>query len=185
MQGMLLLLFRRLLCKTEERWKRIYDSSPLFPPEGKMTTRSRLDAIVSSIVAVHPHEISSLLHSSSCFFFVSRPSLSLSVDLLIKCFSTIYVRFRGIGWSTILLYLLPILIEFWGWVSFISMPFLLFGKASSSFSFCILFLCYWISTFCIMRHAINLHPRFCGPHMGGECWDFSNICCDYEPLRYC
>ncbi|KAJ8624532.1 hypothetical protein MRB53_033062 [Persea americana] len=35
-----------------------------------MTTRSRLDAIVSSIVAVHPHEISSLLHSSSCFFFI-------------------------------------------------------------------------------------------------------------------
>ncbi|KAF5205633.1 TLC ATP/ADP transporter [Thalictrum thalictroides] len=32
--------------------------------------RNRIEAIVSSIVSVHPHEISALLHSSSCFFFI-------------------------------------------------------------------------------------------------------------------
>lgn len=32
--------------------------------------RSRTERIVSSIVKVHPHEISSLLHSFSCFFFI-------------------------------------------------------------------------------------------------------------------
>ncbi|KAI3987170.1 hypothetical protein MKX01_031654 [Papaver californicum] len=32
--------------------------------------RSRMERIVSSIVKVHPHEISSLLHSFSCFFFI-------------------------------------------------------------------------------------------------------------------
>ncbi|XP_037496559.1 uncharacterized protein LOC105649197 isoform X2 [Jatropha curcas] len=32
--------------------------------------RSRLDAILSTFVSVHPHEVSSLLHSSSCFFFI-------------------------------------------------------------------------------------------------------------------
>ncbi|CAA7031988.1 unnamed protein product [Microthlaspi erraticum] len=36
----------------------------------KMAGRFRLDAIVSAIVTVHPHEISALLHSSSCFFFI-------------------------------------------------------------------------------------------------------------------
>ncbi|XP_021904044.1 uncharacterized protein LOC110819229 [Carica papaya] len=35
-----------------------------------MSIRSRLDAIVSSMVTVHPHEIPALLHSSSCFFFI-------------------------------------------------------------------------------------------------------------------
>ncbi|XP_077239158.1 TLC ATP/ADP transporter isoform X2 [Tasmannia lanceolata] len=35
-----------------------------------MITRSRVEAIVSSIVTVHPHEISALIHSSSCFFFI-------------------------------------------------------------------------------------------------------------------
>ncbi|XP_043724811.1 uncharacterized protein LOC122671575 [Telopea speciosissima] len=35
-----------------------------------MTIRSRLRSIVSSIVSVYPHEISALLHSSSCFFFI-------------------------------------------------------------------------------------------------------------------
>lgn len=35
-----------------------------------MACRSRLESIVSSIVSVHPHEISSLIHSSSCFFFL-------------------------------------------------------------------------------------------------------------------
>lgn len=36
-----------------------------------MALRSpRIDAIVLSIVDVHPHEISPLLHSSSCFFFI-------------------------------------------------------------------------------------------------------------------
>lgn len=39
-----------------------------------MSIRSRLDAIVSSMVTVHPHEIPALLHSSSCFFFVSLHS---------------------------------------------------------------------------------------------------------------
>ncbi|KFK24952.1 hypothetical protein AALP_AA8G047200 [Arabis alpina] len=35
-----------------------------------MAGRFRLDAIVSAIVTVHPHEIPALLHSSSCFFFI-------------------------------------------------------------------------------------------------------------------
>ncbi|OVA17258.1 ADP/ATP carrier protein [Macleaya cordata] len=35
-----------------------------------MLNRLRVEAIVSSIVSVHPHEISSLLHSFSCFFFI-------------------------------------------------------------------------------------------------------------------
>ncbi|KAJ0266357.1 TLC ATP/ADP transporter [Hirschfeldia incana] len=35
-----------------------------------MAGRFRLDAVVSSIVTVHPHEIPALLHSSSCFFFI-------------------------------------------------------------------------------------------------------------------
>ncbi|XP_050209684.1 uncharacterized protein LOC126660307 isoform X2 [Mercurialis annua] len=34
------------------------------------TSRSRLDAILSIFVSVHPHEVSPLLHSSSCFFFI-------------------------------------------------------------------------------------------------------------------
>nr|XP_008369347.2 uncharacterized protein LOC103432905 [Malus domestica] len=33
-------------------------------------SRSRLDTILSTFVVVHPHEISALLHSSSCFFFI-------------------------------------------------------------------------------------------------------------------
>ncbi|XP_021654783.1 uncharacterized protein LOC110652183 isoform X3 [Hevea brasiliensis] len=32
--------------------------------------RSRLDSILSTFVSVHPHEVSSVLHSSSCFFFI-------------------------------------------------------------------------------------------------------------------
>ncbi|XP_010423482.1 PREDICTED: uncharacterized protein LOC104708584 isoform X1 [Camelina sativa] len=35
-----------------------------------MAGRFRLEAVVSSIVTVHPHEIPALLHSSSCFFFI-------------------------------------------------------------------------------------------------------------------
>ncbi|XP_010543686.1 PREDICTED: uncharacterized protein LOC104816518 [Tarenaya hassleriana] len=35
-----------------------------------MSSRLRLDAFVSAIVPVHPHEIPVLLHSSSCFFFI-------------------------------------------------------------------------------------------------------------------
>ncbi|KAJ4977774.1 hypothetical protein NE237_008554 [Protea cynaroides] len=35
-----------------------------------MTVRSRFHSIVSSIVSVHPHEISALLHAFSCFFFI-------------------------------------------------------------------------------------------------------------------
>ncbi|XP_060675473.1 uncharacterized protein LOC107413977 isoform X2 [Ziziphus jujuba] len=35
-----------------------------------MIGRSRLDAIVSIFVSVHPHETSCLLHSSLCFFFI-------------------------------------------------------------------------------------------------------------------
>ncbi|XP_042388653.1 uncharacterized protein LOC121980615 [Zingiber officinale] len=35
-----------------------------------MGMRSRAEAIISSIVPVHPHEISSLIHSASCFFFL-------------------------------------------------------------------------------------------------------------------
>ncbi|KAJ6804677.1 uncharacterized protein M6B38_184210 [Iris pallida] len=35
-----------------------------------MAMRSRADAIISSIVTVHPHEIPALIHSSSCFFFI-------------------------------------------------------------------------------------------------------------------
>ncbi|KAL1197047.1 hypothetical protein V5N11_024840 [Cardamine amara subsp. amara] len=35
-----------------------------------MGSRFRLDAVVSTIVTVHPHEIPALLHSSSCFFFI-------------------------------------------------------------------------------------------------------------------
>ncbi|XP_048231644.1 uncharacterized protein LOC8259531 isoform X4 [Ricinus communis] len=33
-------------------------------------SRCRLDAILSKLVSVHPHEVSPLLHSSSCFFFI-------------------------------------------------------------------------------------------------------------------
>ncbi|KAK1321283.1 hypothetical protein QJS10_CPA03g00977 [Acorus calamus] len=35
-----------------------------------MTPRSRASSILSSIVTVHPHEVSALIHSSSCFFFI-------------------------------------------------------------------------------------------------------------------
>ncbi|KAG1338121.1 ADP,ATP carrier protein [Cocos nucifera] len=35
-----------------------------------MGMRSRMEAIISSIVLVHPHEISALIHSASCFFFI-------------------------------------------------------------------------------------------------------------------
>ncbi|XP_010253144.1 PREDICTED: uncharacterized protein LOC104594525 isoform X2 [Nelumbo nucifera] len=35
-----------------------------------MLIGSRIGAVVSSIVSVYPHEISALLHSSSCFFFI-------------------------------------------------------------------------------------------------------------------
>ena len=35
-----------------------------------IVSRSRLDAVVSIFVPVHPHETSALLHSSTCFFFV-------------------------------------------------------------------------------------------------------------------
>lgn len=35
-----------------------------------MGGRLRLDAVVSAIVTVHPHEIPALLHSASCFFFI-------------------------------------------------------------------------------------------------------------------
>ncbi|CAN6463256.1 unnamed protein product [Victoria cruziana] len=35
-----------------------------------MLSRSRVDSIVSCVVSVHPHEISPLLHSAACFFFV-------------------------------------------------------------------------------------------------------------------
>jgi hypothetical protein len=43
-----------------------------------MLLRSRAEAIIHSIVTVHPHEIPALLHSASTFFFVSSSSLSLS-----------------------------------------------------------------------------------------------------------
>lgn len=33
-------------------------------------TNPRLNAILSAFVSVHSHEVSALLHSSSCFFFV-------------------------------------------------------------------------------------------------------------------
>ena len=49
----------------------------LFPPIGKQKRamgRSRLDALVSVFVTVHPHESSALLHSFFCFFFVSFSS---------------------------------------------------------------------------------------------------------------
>ncbi|KAK3230039.1 hypothetical protein Dsin_001920 [Dipteronia sinensis] len=36
----------------------------------QVMSKSRLDAIVSTFVTVHPHETSALLHSSSCFFFI-------------------------------------------------------------------------------------------------------------------
>ncbi|KAG9454521.1 hypothetical protein H6P81_007425 [Aristolochia fimbriata] len=35
-----------------------------------MAIRSRVDPIISSIVAVHPHEITALIHSALCFFFI-------------------------------------------------------------------------------------------------------------------
>ncbi|XP_024026026.1 uncharacterized protein LOC21394490 isoform X2 [Morus notabilis] len=35
-----------------------------------IVSRSRLDAVVSMFVTVHPHETSALVHSSSCFFFI-------------------------------------------------------------------------------------------------------------------
>ncbi|XP_020588199.1 uncharacterized protein LOC110030008 isoform X2 [Phalaenopsis equestris] len=35
-----------------------------------MASRSWLDSIISTIVSVHPHEITALIHSSSCFFFL-------------------------------------------------------------------------------------------------------------------
>ncbi|KAB2010054.1 hypothetical protein ERO13_D10G187300v2 [Gossypium hirsutum] len=36
----------------------------------ELISRRRLDAFISIFVTVHPHEISALLHSSSCFFFI-------------------------------------------------------------------------------------------------------------------
>ncbi|TYI07251.1 hypothetical protein ES332_A10G215100v1 [Gossypium tomentosum] len=36
----------------------------------ELINRRRLDAFISIFVTVHPHEISALLHSSSCFFFI-------------------------------------------------------------------------------------------------------------------
>lgn len=47
-----------------------------------MALRSRIEAIVSAVVTVHPHEIPALVRSSSCFFFVCTPSLLLSSPLL-------------------------------------------------------------------------------------------------------
>ncbi|KAJ4831185.1 hypothetical protein Tsubulata_044652 [Turnera subulata] len=35
-----------------------------------ISNKARLDAILSTLVTVHPHETSALLHSSSCFFFI-------------------------------------------------------------------------------------------------------------------
>ncbi|XP_068634820.1 uncharacterized protein [Aristolochia californica] len=35
-----------------------------------MSIRSRVDPIISSIVSVHPHEMSALIHSALCFFFI-------------------------------------------------------------------------------------------------------------------
>lgn len=46
--------------------------------------RWRLDAIMSIFVTVHPHETSALLHSSSCFFFVS-PNLTITFFFPPKC----------------------------------------------------------------------------------------------------
>ena len=48
------------------------------PNTMNMISRPRLDAILSIFVTVHPHETSILLHSSSCFFFVSLPLPSIS-----------------------------------------------------------------------------------------------------------
>nr|KJB73025.1 hypothetical protein B456_011G210100 [Gossypium raimondii] len=36
----------------------------------ELISRRRLDAFISIFVTVHPHEISALLHSSLCFFFI-------------------------------------------------------------------------------------------------------------------
>lgn len=48
----------------------------------RIISKSRLDAFASVFVTLHPHETSALLHSSSCFFFVSfRFSLVLSINL--------------------------------------------------------------------------------------------------------
>ncbi|KAJ4844325.1 hypothetical protein Tsubulata_021203 [Turnera subulata] len=35
-----------------------------------ISNKARLDAFLSTLVTVHPHETSALLHSSSCFFFI-------------------------------------------------------------------------------------------------------------------
>ena len=56
----------------------------------KMSARSYLHGILSMFVTVHPHETSALLHSSSCFFFVSSHSPSSTLTLQFLSFSPSY-----------------------------------------------------------------------------------------------
>ena len=61
------------------------------PNTMNMIRRPRLDAILSIFVTVHPHETSILLHSSSCFFFVSLPLPSHSTLIHSFTFITYYI----------------------------------------------------------------------------------------------
>lgn len=73
------------------------------PNTMNMIRRPRLDAILSIFVTVHPHETSILLHSSSCFFFVSLPLPSHSTLIHSFTFITYYIyiyiilNFHSIG----------------------------------------------------------------------------------------
>ncbi|WOL18008.1 hypothetical protein Cni_G26801 [Canna indica] len=61
----------------ESPTQRRFTSLPLQPSplsisssRSEMGMRARVETIVSAIVSVHPHEISVLIHSASCFFFL-------------------------------------------------------------------------------------------------------------------
>lgn len=53
-----------------------------------MSARSHLHGILSMFVTVHPHETSALLHSSSCFFFVSFQSPSSTFNPSVSLLSS-------------------------------------------------------------------------------------------------
>ena len=65
------------------------------PKTMTIISRSRLDAILPTFVTVHPHESSILLHSFSCFFFVSSPSHHTDSALLQHIH--IILKFLSIG----------------------------------------------------------------------------------------
>ena len=84
--------------KTESRaadfWSCLSNDSVAIksPKKKKMLSimsMSRLDAMLSIFVSVHPHETSALLHSSSCFFFVSANLILICNHSLISIWNFI------------------------------------------------------------------------------------------------